>query len=92
MAANKARVTVAEIAKQLELGTSTVAHVLNGRGAELRIRPETQQRVLDTAREMGYRLNSSARAMRTGRFGSVALIQPSNAIFMPAGLLLGADG
>jgi DNA-binding LacI/PurR family transcriptional regulator len=31
-------VTVAEIAKQLELGTSTVAHVLNGRGAELRIR------------------------------------------------------
>jgi DNA-binding LacI/PurR family transcriptional regulator len=89
MANPKARVTVAEIARQLELGTSTVAHVLNGRGDELRIRAETQERVLQMARELGYRLNSSARAMRTGRFGSVSLIQPSNAIFLPAGMMLG---
>jgi LacI family transcriptional regulator len=89
MTKTKSRVTVAEIAKQLELGTSTVAHVLNGRGDELRIRAHTQERVLRAAQEMGYRLNSSARAMRTGRFGSVALIQPSNAIFMPAGMMLG---
>jgi LacI family transcriptional regulator len=89
MANPKARVTVAEVARQVELATSTVAHVLNGRGDELRIRAETQERVLATAREMGYRLNSSARAMRTGRFGSAALIQPSNGIFLPAGMMLG---
>ncbi|MBW3622788.1 MAG: LacI family transcriptional regulator [Armatimonadetes bacterium] len=80
---------MAQIAQHLQLGRSTVAHVLNGRAAELKIRPETERRVLEAARELGYRPNSSARAMSTGRFGSVGLIQPSNAIHLPTGMLMG---
>jgi len=85
----KSRVTTAHIAEHLGLGASTVAHVLSGRAAQSRIREETQQRVLEAARELGYRPNLSARAMRTGRFGSVALIQPPYSIYLTAGLVLG---
>ncbi len=71
------------------LSRSTVTHVLNGRGTEQRIRPETQQRVLEVARELGYRPNSSARAVRAGRFGNVALIQSQLGEYLPPELLYG---
>lgn len=82
-------VTVAEIAARLGLAKTTVAHVLNGRAAQSRIRPETQRRVEEAARELGYRPNVSARAMRTGRFGCAALLQSLRAVYLPPGLLLG---
>jgi DNA-binding LacI/PurR family transcriptional regulator len=71
------------------LSRATVTHVLNGRGTEQRIRPETQQRVLEVARELGYRPNASARAVRAGRFGSVALIQSQLGEYLPPELLYG---
>jgi LacI family transcriptional regulator len=83
------RVTIAQIARQVGLGTSTVSHVLNGRGAELQIRATTQERVFEAARELGYRPNASARAMRSGRFGSAALIQSAYRLYLPNGLLFG---
>ncbi len=85
----RTRVTASQIAKELGLAQSTVSHVLNGRGDELGIRAATQLRVRETAREMGYLPNVSARAMRSGRFGSAALIQSVNRVFVPASLLLG---
>jgi LacI family transcriptional regulator len=68
---------------------ATVTHVLNGRGTEQRIRPDTQQRVLQVAREMGYRTNAAARAVRSGRFGNVALIQSMVGQYLPNELLGG---
>lgn len=85
----RVRVTALQIAKELGLAQSTVSHVLNGRGDELGIKPETQLRVREVAKDMGYLPNVSARAMRSGRFGSAALIQSVNRVFMPASLLLG---
>jgi LacI family transcriptional regulator len=85
----KSHVTAADIALHLGLGKSTVAHVLNGRAERLRIRPETRRRVEEAAREMGYRPNVSARAMRTGRFGAAALIQPLSGVYLPVELLIG---
>jgi hypothetical protein len=67
------RPTIATIAAHMGLSRATVTHVLNGRAAEQRIRPETQRRVLEVARELGYRANASARAIRAGRFGNIAL-------------------
>ncbi|HEX5323972.1 MAG TPA: LacI family DNA-binding transcriptional regulator [Capsulimonadaceae bacterium] len=55
------------IAARLGLSRATVAHVLNGRATEQRIRPETQSRVLDMARELGYRPNALARSVRSGK-------------------------
>lgn len=82
-------VTASHIARHLGLAQSTVSHVLNGRADELRIRAETQQRVREAASELGYRPNASARAMRSGRFNSAALIQSTHRVYVPASLLLG---
>jgi DNA-binding LacI/PurR family transcriptional regulator len=79
--------TIATIAAHMGLSRATVTHVLNGRGTEQRIRPETQQRVLEVARELGYRPNASARAVRAGRYGSVALIQSQLGEYLPSELL-----
>src|SRR5215467_9986205 len=81
--------TIATIAAHLGLSRATVTHVLNGRATEQRIRPETQARVLEVARELGYRANASARAVRAGRFGSVALIQSQRGQYLPDELLHG---
>lgn len=81
--------TIATIATHMGLSRATVTHVLNGRGTEQRIRPETQQRVLEVARELGYRPNASARAIRAGRFGNVALIQSQLGEYLPPELLYG---
>jgi LacI family transcriptional regulator len=83
------RVTVADVARHLDLSPTTVGHVLNGRGAALRISAVTQSRVQEAALEMGYRPNLSARSVRTGRFGCAALIQPLSGIYLPPSLLLG---
>jgi LacI family transcriptional regulator len=81
--------TIATIAAHIGVSRSTVTHVLNGRAKEQRIRPETQKRVLDVAQELGYRANASARAVRAGRFGSVALIQSQLGQYLPSELLCG---
>src|SRR5947209_5530271 len=81
--------TIATIAAHMGLSRATVTHVLNGRGTEQRIRPGTQQRVLEVARELGYRPNASARAVRAGRFGNVALIQSQLGEYMPPEMLYG---
>src|SRR4051812_17594670 len=65
-------VTIKEIAERTGLSVPTVGHVL-GRGGG-RYSAETRRRVMEAAREMGYRPNLSARAMRRGRTGSAALI------------------
>ena len=49
-----------------------VSNILNAK-AHL-YRPETRDKVLRAAREMGYRANAAARATATGRFDSVALL------------------
>lgn len=83
------RVTAATIATHTGLSRATVTHVLNGRAEALRIHPETQRRVLEAARELGYRPNASARSLLTGKFGNVAMLQSLRAAYLPAPLLLG---
>jgi LacI family transcriptional regulator len=81
--------TIATIAAHMGLSKATVTHVLNGRAAEQRIKPETQERVLKVARELGYRANAAARAIRAGRFGNIALIQSMYGQYLPNELLHG---
>ena len=68
-------VTLTELADRLNLSPMTVSRALRGVG---RMQPQTRQRVIETAREYGYRPNTSARAMRTGRSGCVALVLSSS--------------
>jgi LacI family transcriptional regulator len=81
--------TIATIAAQMGLSRATVTHVLNGRATEQRIKPETQERVLKVAHELGYRANAAARAVRAGRFGNIALVQSLYGQYLPNELLRG---
>src|SRR5688572_22758476 len=86
-------VTIKEIARRTGLSVPTVGNVL-GRSGD-RYSAETRRRVLEAAAELGYRPNSSARAMRQGRFGCAALIlsrsRQQTHSFIPTGLLDGLD-
>ncbi|MES2460039.1 MAG: LacI family DNA-binding transcriptional regulator [Armatimonadota bacterium] len=81
--------TIATIATHMGVSRATVTHVLNGRATQQRISAETQRRVLEVAQKMGYRANASARAIRAGRFGNIALIQSLLGTYLPLELLYG---
>jgi LacI family transcriptional regulator len=84
-------VTIKEIARITGLSVPTVGNVL-GRSAA-RYSAETRRRVREAAQELGYRPNSSARAMRQGKFGCAALIlsRSRQHSHIPPGLLDGLD-
>jgi LacI family transcriptional regulator len=58
------RIGISEIAKLANVSTGTVDRAFHGRG---RISDSTRQRVLQVARELGYKPNLSARALSVGR-------------------------
>lgn len=60
-----------DLAAATGLHEMTVSRALRNVG---RMRQETRQRVLDAARQMGYRPNAAAAAMRTGHTGCIVLI------------------
>lgn len=69
------RVTIQKIAHCLSVSPATVSRVLNGR-EDAFISQATRQRVLATAREMGYETNWAARALATGRTHLIAFWMP----------------
>jgi len=58
------QVTLKSVASHAGVSYQTVSKVLNG---QLQVSPETQQRILAAARELGYRPNQIARNMRVQR-------------------------
>jgi len=66
------RVTIRDIAKRLNVSHATVSRALN-RPDDPIISEATRVRVYETAIEMGYRPNTAARALVTGRTGLIAL-------------------
>ena len=86
-------VTIKEIARKTGLSIPTVGNVL-GRASH-RYSESTRQRVLSAAAELGYMPNSSARAVRHGRFDCAALVlsrsKQQTHSYIPLGLLDGLD-
>jgi len=68
------RVSLSDIAKKVGVSTSLVSIVLNGRGEELGINKETQQKVISVAKEMNYRPNQLARSLRLNKSNTIGLI------------------
>ena len=65
--------TIRDIAGAVGVSVATVSNVLNGRpnvGADVR------KRVLRVAKQLGYRPNRAAQAMRTGRTRTIGLVLP----------------
>jgi len=66
--------TMLDIAKKVGVSRSTVSFVLNKQDTALRISDKTKQRIIEAAQEMGYRPYSLHKAIRAGRFNSLALL------------------
>jgi DNA-binding LacI/PurR family transcriptional regulator len=82
------RISQRDIANKLGISQQAVSFAINGRPG---VNDKTRRRILRTAKEMGYRPNASARAIRQGSFGSVALLLSSHRgrSYMPDGMLDG---
>ena len=57
------RVTIKDVAREANVSIKTVSNVLNDTGS---MRPDTRRRVEEAMRKLGYTVNISARAMRSG--------------------------
>jgi LacI family transcriptional regulator len=79
-----------DVAAHAGVSDTTASHILGGKRAD-RYNAETRQAVEEAARVLGYRPNSNARAMRSGRSGAVTLLLPIDPTvsFLPANLLAG---
>lgn len=71
-------VTYADVARLAGTSTAVVSYVLNDgpRG----VAPETRQRVLQAAAELGYRPNRLARGLRRGATGMIGILAPDSSI------------
>src|SRR6201991_4486463 len=69
------RVTSVDVARKAGVSQSTVSLVLSGKAAG-RISARTEEAVKAAAKELGYRPNVAARALRTGVARSVGLVVP----------------
>ncbi|HEX2153618.1 MAG TPA: LacI family DNA-binding transcriptional regulator [Acidimicrobiia bacterium] len=78
------------MAREAEVHVSTVSRVLNGQAAAGRITPQTEARIRAIARDLGYRHNAIARALRTGRTLIVGMVVPDVGNLYQAGITRGA--
>lgn len=63
--------TIIDVAKLAGVSFKTVSRVLNG---EAGVRPQTKEKVLKAAKELDYKVNTSARSLRSKRRHLVALL------------------
>src|SRR5277367_1995011 len=67
------RVTTHDIARAAGVSRTTVSHVLNNQPG-IALNPKTRERVLATARKLGYVPNSAAQMLVTGRSRTIGLV------------------
>lgn len=68
---NNGSVSMADVARLARVSAQTVSRVANG-SAE--VRPETRRKVEQAMKELGYRPNYAARALKRGRFRDVGVV------------------
>lgn len=69
------RVTAADVARSLGISRATVGFVLNDTPGQT-ISEATRERVIAEAKRLGYRANTAARALASGRSRIVLLVMP----------------
>lgn len=67
--------TLKVVAARADVSLATAARVLRA-DPTLSVRPTTRERVLEAAREIGYRPNRVASGLRTRRTGTIAIVLP----------------
>jgi LacI family transcriptional regulator len=66
--------TLADIAKVVGVTPMVVSEVLKGRNNRIRASAATREKILQVAKELNYRPNGSARAMRQSRFHNIGYL------------------
>ncbi|AYL99412.1 LacI family DNA-binding transcriptional regulator [Mucilaginibacter celer] len=70
----KKKLSIVDIANSLNISKTTVSFILNGRAQEKRISEELVKRVLEYVKEVGYKPNSLAKSLRTGKSHIIGLL------------------
>lgn len=68
--------TLKDIAEKTGVSVSTVSRVLHDNTKKYKISDETQERVKNVAKEMGYRINTLARGLRLQKTYEIGVIVP----------------
>lgn len=68
------KITLSDVAAELNISSTVVSMVLNGRAKKYRISEAVEQNVRRKAKEMGYQPNSLAQGLRTGKTRTIGLI------------------
>ncbi|HKZ19099.1 MAG TPA: LacI family DNA-binding transcriptional regulator [Acidimicrobiia bacterium] len=82
--------TLRDVAREAGVHVSTVSRVLNEQATTGRITADTEERIKEVARRLGYRRNIIARALRTGRTLVVGMVVPDVANLYQAEITRGA--
>lgn len=67
------RVTIKDLAKELNISVSTVSRALSG---DTNIKTETRNQVVELAKKMGYQRNAVAANLKLGRSQTIGLLVP----------------
>jgi DNA-binding LacI/PurR family transcriptional regulator len=79
---------MADVGRLAGVSHQTVSRVVNG---SRHVRPETRARVLAAMHQLGYRPNPAARALVTGRSGTLGVVSFDTTLYGPASTLLGIE-
>jgi DNA-binding LacI/PurR family transcriptional regulator len=79
---------MADVGRLAGVSHQTVSRVING---SRHVSPRTRERVLAAMRELGYRPNSVARALATGRTRTIGVVTFDTSLYGPASTLFGIE-
>jgi DNA-binding LacI/PurR family transcriptional regulator len=82
------RAVMSDVGRLAGVSHQTVSRVING---SPHVRPETRERVLAAMLQLGYRPNSVARALVTGRSKTLGVVSFDTTLYGPASTLLGIE-
>lgn len=74
-----------DVARAAGVSQKTVSRVINN---EPYVRPQVRERVLEVARTLGYRRNSAARALISGRSHRIGVVSLGTPLYGPASVLI----
>jgi DNA-binding LacI/PurR family transcriptional regulator len=79
---------MSDVGRLAGVSHQTVSRVING---SPHVRAQTRERVLNAMRELGYRPNSVARALATGRSNTLGVVSFDTTLYGPASTLFGIE-
>lgn len=77
------KVTISDVAKASGFGIATVSRALNDSGS---VKPNTKQKIVNTAEQLGFQFNELARSLQTQNTRTIGVIVPTlqNPVFASA--------